>query len=594
MSFSFRIAAALPLACVALFVACNSRDDGFTEAPQLVGDPDAGGDAPLPPSCAGKRCSRDLHSVVDGCTDAVITTCAEGLGCSEGACVPACDSAAKAQGSIGCSFWAAPPDVLIESESSCFAAFVANTWDTPITLSAELGSDPLDVSQSVYRAIPKPGRVVEYERIVGPIPKGEVGVVFLAQAEKTPDRMRHVACPDGVTVAYKGVLAKEHTTSLYKAFHLKTSAPVSAYTIFPYGGAKSFTPAATLLTPSTSWDTSYLLVDAWRYQYRPGLGYPFVQIVAQEDTEVRLRPKVTVLDGINVPGGAKDSILKWNIKRGEVLELMQAESLAGSAIETTKPVGLFGGNQCAYVPDDFVACDTLHQQIPPVRQWSSAYSAVPYPSRRQTIANQPKAPESVTWQIMGASDGTVVTYSPSAPLGAPTTLAAGQRAFFATDQYFSVKSQDPAHPIYLAVYMSGAEQYSSLGDPDFVNVVPDDQFLDHYAFLVDHTYADSALTVVRRKDINGDFHDVIVDCNGPVTGWQPLATDGTTEFAWVQITRGGLDAKTPIGTCTYGRHEATSDGPFALYVWGMDDYASYGFPAGTGSRPTSPFNVVVR
>ena len=61
-----------------------------------------------------------------------------------------------------------------------------------------------------------------------------------------------------------------------------------------------------------------------------------------------------------------------------------------------------------------------------------------------------------------------------------------------------------------------------------------------------------------------------------------------------RLTRGGLDVKSPIGACSYGRHEASSDGPFGLYVLGMDKYASYGFPAGAGSRPTSPYRVEVR
>jgi len=582
----------------AVAFACSSREEGFAPppAPLVTDNNDAGPDV-LAPACAGQRCSRDLHKVLDGCTDQVVKECAVGQGCAGGNCVSACDSAAAAQGSIGCSFWTAAPDVLRNSETGCFAAFVANTWDQPATVTAEMGSDALDISKSVYRAVSKGPGLIDYQRIEGPtIAPGEVGIVFLSQGDETPDTIYHVSCPPEVTVAYKGVVTKEHATSLYKAFHLSTSVPVSAYSIFPYGGAKSFIPSATLLTPSTSWDTRYLLVDAWRYQHVPGLGFPFVQIVAQDnDTEVRLRPNADVVDGIGVTGGARGSVVKWTLKRGEVLELTQVDSLAGSALESTKPVALFGGNQCAYVPDSRVACDSLHQQIPPVAQWSSSYSAVPYATRRKSIQGLPKVREEVTWQIVAANEGTTLSYDPpTPPSGAPSTLSAGQRMFFKTDQLFSVRSQDTSHPIYLAMYMSGAETYSSLGDPDFVNVIPNDQFLDHYVFFVDYTYADSNLTVVRRKDASGNFNDVTIDCLGTIRDWQPLGTDGTTEFAWVDLTRGGLDVKTTLGSCSHGRHDASSLGPFGLYVWGMDEYASYGFPAGAGSRPTSPYSVVVR
>jgi hypothetical protein len=240
-----------------------------------------------------------------------------------------------------------------------------------------------------------------------------------------------------------------------------------------------------------------------------------------------------------------------------------------------------------------MACDSLHQQIPPINQWASSYSGVPYASRRIGLAGASPAPESVYWRIVGASDGTVLTYEPAPPPGSPATLASGQVVTFTSDYPFTVKSQDASHPFYLAVHMSGSTVYRTLGDPDFVNIIPDDQFLDRYVFFLDHTYASSNLTVVRRKDVNG-FHDVSIDCLGPVTGWAPLGSDGTTEYAWVDMTKGRAPVTTPLGSCGYGRHEASSDGPFALYVWGLDKDASYGFPAGAGSRPTSPFSIPVR
>lgn len=578
------------VAFVTASVACSSRDDGFAGPPSELISIDSGPPESAPPSgCEGKKCSRDLHKVVDGCTEAVIEECGEGRGCSNGSCVTACTSAANAQGSIGCSFWTVPPDAHVPTDSSCFAAFVANTWDQPATVTAELGSETIDISQSLFRVVPTSDGKVGYEPISGGIPPGEVGILFLSQGDARPDTAgQMIACPPGVKPAFHGILPRAHTTSLYEAFHLSTNVPVSAYAIFPYGGADSHTPSATLLTPSTSWDTSYLIVDPWPYETSIDRK-PFVQIVAREDTEVRLRPKVDVTDGVDVTGGPRGSVVKWNLARGQVLELAQFERLIGSALETSHPVGVFGGHQCAYLPHSEAACDGLYQQIPPVRQWSSAYSAVPYRSRRVSLGSTPPRPEEVTWQVLAANEGTVLTYDPAPPFGAPQKLGAGEHVLFSTDQLFGVRSQDAEHPIYLAVYMSGLSKYSTLGDPDFVNVVPNDQFLDHYVFFVDYTYRDSTLTLVRRKDANG-FHDVNLDCTGTITGWQPLGNDGMIEFAWVDITRDGQEA----GACSYGRHEASSDGPFGLYVWGMDDAASYGFPAGAGSRPTSPYLVIVK
>lgn len=592
MSMFVRWKSAVAVAiAISAVVACQSGRDEFGDgANLLLTDGGAEAEAQGPTSCGGQRCSRDLHRVLDDCTGAVMQECEPTLGCAAGACVNACDSAAEARGSIGCSFWTTPPDVPTYGETSCYVAYVANTWSTPVTVTAEFGADPLDISRSTYSAIPKADGSVEYQPIQGSIPAGDLAIVFLSQGEPSPNNSQHIGCPYGVNVAYQGIVAKEHRTSLTKAFHLTTDVPVSAYSMFPFGGAKSYLPAATLLLPTPSWGTNYLVVDGWQQN----TGNPIVQLVAQEDdTEIRIRPRVDIRDGVDVVGTPKGAVGSYVLGRGQVLELNQPSSLAGSPIESSRPIALFGGNQCAYVPDGVSACDSLHQQIAPLHEWSSAYSAVPYETRRQSLSGADPSPEEVTWRIAAASDGTILTYAPAPPGQAPAKLESGQVATFTSDEPFSVRSQDVDHPIYVAVYMSGGDKYRTLGDPDFVNVIPDDQFLDHYVFFIDHTYSDSNLTVVRRKE-SGVFHDVTLDCIGPISGWKPLGTDGSVEYAWVDMTKGYVPTVTQNGQCNYGRHEADSDGPFALYVWGLDSYASYGFPAGAGSRPTSPYQIIVR
>lgn len=579
---------AFPLVAIASIVACStSRSDFVNDTPSLT--PDAGeADAAVPPAC-GMRCSRDLHAVVDSCSEQVLETCPTDFGCAAGKCVPACESAAASQGSVGCSFWAVPPDVQDFGQTSCYAAFIANTWSTPVTVSAEFRGGPLDVSKSIYRASTKDGGIA-YEPFDGAIPPGEVGIVFLAQGKqsdaKYPDDW--IGCPAGVNVAHRGNVIEDHKTSIYDAFHLSTDVPVSAYSIFPYGGARSYVPSATLLLPSSSWGTNYVLVDGYASSY----SFSFVQIVAQEDdTEVRMRPAVDVKDSTDtvsgsVVGGPKGFVWTQTLKRGQVLELAQDDSLAGTPIETSRPVAVFGGTQCVDIPSGKAACDSLQQQMPSIQQWASAYSAVPYESRRAEVL--PRPTESVMWKVVGAREGTILTYEPAPPKNAPTTLGSGQTVTFDSDVPFTVKSQGNEYPFYLSVFMTGSTVYGTHGDPDFVNVIPDEQFLDHYVFFVDYTYADSNLTVIRRKDANG-FHDVTLDCLGAVTEWKPLGTDGSTEYAWVEVT----SSRAPVGNCSYGRHEASSDGPFGLYVWGLDKDASYGFPAGAGSRPISPYTISI-
>ena len=554
--------------------------------------PDEGG-AP-PETCTGQRCSRDLKKVLSSCDDRVIKECGVGYACGDGECLEPCKAVELSQGSTGCSFWTLPPDAAVEGEQgSCFAAMVANSWEQPVTLSADYGAEPLDISQSVYVAKQENGKVT-YTRLDGPLPVGEVAVVFLAQRASAK-----YACPSGFTPA----LAADpitHGTSITKAFHLKTDLPVTAYSIFPYGGATSQVPSATLLLPVSSWSKSSILVN-------PSSGYvisstsgtytarTFIQIVSDEDdTEVRIAPNTDISDGWGVTGTGTGTSKTWTLARGEVLQIKQIPELSGSPIESNKRVGIFSGADCITYPTNIGFCDSLHQQIPGLSSWGNDYALVPYKPR---VNGREKG---VPFRFVGAANGTKLTYDPAPPIGAPLTLESGQVVTFSTDQIVTVKSQDSAHPFYAASYMTGSMYNAgttnptsrTIGDPDFVNVVASDQFLDRYVFFTDHTYANTTLTFVRKKTDKG-FLPIELECGGEITGFVPIGEGGEYEYAWVDLTKSFQPQSFAKGKCGYGRHAASSDGPFSVTVWGTDLDASYAYPGGMGLRPISEVQVTV-
>jgi len=584
------LAAPIALAALSITVplACSSERPGFqsTEVPPF---PEAGDVEP--DACAGLRCSRDLKKVLDGCTDEVVEECGPDQGCGDGRCMDACTSAILSKGSSGCSFWTLPPtDKPEHSRGSCFAAMIANTWDRPVAIAAELGAEPLDVSRSVYIAR-KNGIDTTYERLAGPLPPGEVGIVFLAQTPLPPETQYFVPCPTGVEPALRGDPI-EHGTARTRAFRLTTDAPVTAYSIFPYGGASSFLPTATLLLPVSSWSTNYLAISTAHADPKaPRL----LQIVADEDsTDVWIDPRADIADGIDLPGTARGVPQRWTLARGDVLQFAQHGDLAGSPIESSKPVGVFGGAGCAFLPASFGACDITQQQIPPLQQWGHEYVLAPYQPRKGDPAAG--ARERVPYSLVGAVGGTTLTWDPARPQGAPEALEAGQVATFMTEDLVVVKSQDAAHPFHAAVYMTGSTFVSgplgTMGDPDFVNLVATAQYLDRYVFFTDYTYPETTLTFVRRRTASG-FHDVELACAGNITGFIPVGTAGEYELAWVQTTKEWRPTRFGDGECGYGRNEARSDGPFSVTVWGMGHTASYGYAGGMGSRPVNGVKVPV-
>jgi hypothetical protein len=201
--------------------------------------------------------------------------------------------------------------------------------------------------------------------------------------------------------------------------------------------------------------------------------------------------------------------------------------------------------------------------------------------------------ESIKYRLVGTTDGTSLSYAPSVT-GAPGTLGVGQVAEFEAIGPVTITSQDAMHPFYVGQYMSGCEVTSGsrpgggcLGDEEFVNILPPAQWLASYVFFTDPTYTTTNLVVVRKADAAGTFQDVTVDCLGVIGNWKPVA-DGTK----YQITNVDLERETPVGTCTNGRHTATSGAAFNIMVWGLSDAASYAYPAGGNVGKINPVVVI--
>jgi len=214
--------------------------------------------------------------------------------------------------------------------------------------------------------------------------------------------------------------------------------------------------------------------------------------------------------------------------------------------------------------------------------------------------------ETPPWRVVGAVDGTQLTYEPAAPSGAPGALNRGQVAEFKSAGPFVIKSQDDAHPFYVSAHMTGGGDVTPMGrgDPEFVNVVPPEQYLSSYTFFTDPTYPETNLVVVRKKSTTG-FEDVSLDCAGTLGGWQPIDTADTYEYTRIDLVRHDFIQQ---GNCDNGRHQMTSAAPFGLTVWGWGSAetggaynlpqaqgfytqaVSYAYPAGASVQP---INTVV-
>jgi IgGFc binding protein len=511
--------------------------------------------------CGAMTCSGDLHDVLCG-DGTVAQTCPPDQGCAAGVCVPACQAASADKTTIGCEYWTLYPDMYSADEGDCLAVYIANTWGSPVTLAVEYNNSPLTGIAQAAVLPSGSGQAITYTPLPsGQIPADQVAIVFLAGTPTAP-----VQCPAGITPLMTTDPAT-HGTGIGKSFHITTSAPVVGYQIYPYGGGNSAITSATLLLPTSVWDTNYVGVDAYN-----NTG-PWLVIMAQQDgTMVSLTPTSAVAAGGGIPAMAANTLATITLNKGQYAQIDEPSGteLNGTPIQSNFPIAVFGGDTCMDVPQSAGACDAAHQQIPPVKALGNEYVGVKY---RDRYSGNPETPP---WRVIGAVDGTTLTWEPSAPSGAPVSLSAGQMVEFPSGGPFVVKSQDSNHPFYMAQYMTGCTAYwdgsDCRGDPEFVNIIPSQQYLNQYVLFTDPTYPETELVIIREAGAMG-FQDVTLDCVGTLTGWQPVGTSGKYEFVRADLVTGNFQK---VGSCDNGRHTMSSNGSFGVTVWGWGSAATGG------------------
>jgi hypothetical protein len=522
-------------------------------------------------------CSADLKKVLD-CDGGLVKQCSGDQGCAGGECIDdPCQAAEASKSSYGCNYWALKTDLIVDGSGACFAAFIANTWSVPVHIEVERAGQLLTGS---FIGIPQgQGSALTYAPYdpAAGLAVGEVAILFLSRDSALP------FLPDCPMPAALNVDSSVIGTGRGQAFNIRTDRPVVAYQILPYGGGPSAATSASLLLPTSALDTNYVAVNAYAKSTLVPEGRPSLDILAIEDaTSVTVLPKAAIQGGAGVDGAAANTPVTYTLSRGEYVQITQDAELTGSPIQSDKPVAVFGGASCLNIPVGTAACDSAHQQIPPIRALGNEYVGLRYRGRAGID-------ESVPWRLVGAVDGTQLTWEPTAPPGALTTLDQGQVMEFQAPGPFIVRSQDANHPFYMAAYMTGADTIGSgEGDPEWVNVIPGAQYLDSYVLFTDPTYSETSLNVVRRPDKNGMFADVTLDCAGALSGWQKL---GNYEWTRVDMVTGDF---TSVNGCANGRHTMSSALPFGVTVWGWGSFAStslsttyvsYAYPAGASVEP---------
>lgn len=229
--------------------------------------------------------------------------------------------------------------------------------------------------------------------------------------------------------------------------------------------------------------------------------------------------------------------------------------LTGSRVIADRPVQVFGGHVCAYVPYTSQACDHLEVQVPPIQTWGKQFV-----SRPMTDGGGPG--ENLV-RVVAAFDGTEVSVSPPQGGVDKIVLDANRWVEFMASSPFSVSG---SNAIMVGQFLLGQyypEPDAARGDPAMTVLVPAEQYRKDYIFVTPSSY---------NASTNGQSFVMIIRPPGV-----ELSLDGSpVNTTWDAI--GGKEIG--IVPVEGGTHTMSAAQAFGMVAYGLGSFTSYAYPAG--------------
>lgn len=352
------------------------------------------------------------------------------------------------------------------------------------------------------------------------------------------------------------------------SYRISSDTPIIAYQFNPLVMGY-WSSDASMLYPSVAWDTITDVVH-----WGPGTGRGYVTIIAQTDgTTVSVQPTANTAGGGGLPGGVTGGIFNFELDEGDVAQVAVAnegDGLTGTRIESSEPVAVFTGHECAFIPAGVYACDHLEEQLAGLRLWGTEFVAARVPPRR------PEDPEPSLWQIYASEDDTTISFEAPAGVtglpGGPLSLDAGE----AVELSVTGTPGDPGDffvtadkPIAVFDYMTGWENLGQMiGDPAMLQLAPTEQMLSRYVLLVPSEWTHDFLVVSKPQGATIHIDGALVQ-----------------EAAFADVGGGWQVARIPAED---GVHQLEGSSGFAVAVVGYDTADSYAYLGGVGTDLINP------
>ncbi|RYE21319.1 MAG: PKD domain-containing protein, partial [Sphingobacteriales bacterium] len=353
-----------------------------------------------------------------------------------------------------------------------------------------------------------------------------------------------------------------------RGIHIVSDVPITAYA-HTYG---QYSSGATMLLPVETYSYTFYSVNA---EQNAGNSYSWFYVVASENnTTVRITPSRPTAGG-----RAQGVPFTVNLNKGELYNVMgyingnSSYDLSGSRIQSLPgadgichPVAVFSGSSRTYIcsgSDPFNSgSDYIMQQVFPLNAWGVKYITAPTSKSTAPSAFNPNK-----YRVYVRDANTLVRRN--------GVLLSG----LLNNSFYDFVSTTPGDvitatkPILMAQFIPSANGCGStgLGDPEMFIISPVEQAIKNIVFYNSD-----------KQAIAVNYLTMVI----PTNGLASLLIDGSNswEHSYPHPNAPGYTVVVKQLPVTPMQHRVSSDSAFTSVTYGLGDFVSYGYNAGTNLR----------
>lgn len=391
----------------------------------------------------------------------------------------------------------------------------------------------------------------------------------------------------------KPINMNANSEQVYKEYAVHITAE---HPIIVYGVTRSqYTSDGFLAIPISAFGTEYVI---GAYPQYTGMGSTYElpslsNIVAAHDgTEVTFTMGGT--KGSITSGGMKlGDKKKFTLNKGDVLcfaNLGDSGDISGSLVQSTKPIGVISGNQCANVPRGVFACDFLSEMELPTYTWGMEYHVTP-------IIGRQKAPVIRVF----AKEANTKVYRDGQYWFDLSLASREEDNSFKEKRVFDGNLDDLVNsggspckvitadkPIYVMLYNPGQTDDNVESDPFQIVLSPYEQYRKEIVFATPNAKGSTApftsnyVNLVYQTNDDGSIPDDLEFgiVNNSIVNWKKVNVEfgSNPGYRFIIPINGKKYAMKRLQLNEDGVFRIRAKNPFASYSYGFSSFDSYGFP----------------